>query len=86
MMCAPDDFAGPVNLGNPDEFTILDVAQKILRITGSHSKIIFRPLPEDDPMHRRPDIRLAGERLGWEPKTDLEHGLAKTVEYFKKVL
>lgn len=86
MMCAPDDFAGPVNLGNPDEFTILDVAQKILRITGSHSKIIFRPLPEDDPMHRRPDIRLAGERLGWEPKTDLEHGLTKTVEYFKKVL
>jgi UDP-glucuronate decarboxylase len=86
MMNALDDFVGPVNLGNPDEFTIMDLAQKILKITGSQSKIVFKPLPRDDPLHRRPDIKLAGKRLGWEPKTSLEHGLAKTIEYFKGIL
>jgi UDP-glucuronate decarboxylase len=86
MMNAPDDFVGPVNLGNPDEFTIMDLAQKILKITGSQSKIVFKPLPQDDPLHRRPDIKLAGKRLGWEPKTSLEHGLTKTIEYFKGIL
>jgi UDP-glucuronate decarboxylase len=86
MMNAPDDFIGPVNLGNPDELTIMDLAQKILEITGSQSKIVFKPLPQDDPLHRRPDIKLAGKRLGWEPKTRLEHGLTKTIEYFKGIL
>jgi UDP-glucuronate decarboxylase len=86
MMNGPDDFIGPVNLGNPGEFTILELAQKILDITGSRSKIVFEPLPQDDPTQRQPDITLAKKRLGWEPKIDLEEGLKRTIEYFKSVL
>jgi UDP-glucuronate decarboxylase len=83
MMNTPDDFIGPVNIGNPNEFSILELAEKVIALTGSKSKIIYRPLPEDDPLQRRPDITLARERLGWEPKTQLEEGLKRTIEYFK---
>lgn len=83
MMNAPDDFTGPVNIGNPNEFSIMELAEKVIGLTGSKSKIIYRPLPEDDPLQRQPDIALAKERLGWEPKTQLEEGLKRTIEYFK---
>ncbi|RZB29836.1 MAG: UDP-glucuronate decarboxylase [Desulfobacteraceae bacterium Eth-SRB1] len=86
MMNGPDDFIGPVNMGNPDEFTILELAQKIMEITGSKSKIIFKPLPQDDPMQRRPDISLAKEKLKWQPAVKLDQGLKKTIEYFDKLL
>ena len=86
MMNAPDDFVGPVNLGNPTEFTILNLAEKTIRLTGSKSKIIFKPLPQDDPLQRRPDITLAREKLQWEPKIDVENGLNKTIEYFRDIL
>ena len=86
MMNGPDDFVGPVNLGNPTEFTILDLAEKTIRLTGSKSKIIFKPLPQDDPLQRRPDITLAKEKLQWEPKIDVENGLNKTIEYFRDIL
>jgi UDP-glucuronate decarboxylase len=86
MMNGPDDFVGPVNLGNPTEFTILDLAEKTIRLTGSKSKIIFKPLPQDDPLQRRPDITLAKEKLQWEPKIDVENGLNKTIEYFRSIL
>jgi UDP-glucuronate decarboxylase len=75
---------GPINLGNPKEFRILDLARKILVLTGSKSKIVFRSRPKDDPSRRKPDITLAKKRLGWEPKVDLEEGLTKTINYFKK--
>jgi len=84
MMNGSDDFIGPVNLGNPGEFTILELARKIIEITGSDSKIIFQPLPQDDPRQRQPDISLATEKLGWKPKTDLEEGLKKTIQYFQE--
>lgn len=86
MMNGPDDFVGPVNLGNPTEFTILDLAEKTIRLTGSKSKIIFKPLPQDDPLQRRPDITLAREKLQWEPRIDVEDGLNKTIEYFCSIL
>jgi UDP-glucuronate decarboxylase len=86
LMNTPDDFAGPVNLGNPDEFSILELAEMIIRMTNSKSKIVFKPLPNDDPKQRRPDIILARKELGWEPKVRLEDGLAETIEYFKKLL
>jgi len=86
MMNGPDDFAGPVNLGNPAEFTILDLAEKTIRLTGSKSNIIFKPLPQDDPLQRRPDITLAKEKLQWEPVIDAEKGLNKTIEYFRSIL
>lgn len=86
MMNSPDDFIGPVNLGNPEEYRIIDLARKIIDLTGSKSKIIFKPLPKDDPKRRRPDITLAKEKLSWEPKTSLEEGLQKTIEYFEKLL
>ncbi|MBC8178547.1 MAG: SDR family oxidoreductase [Desulfobacteraceae bacterium] len=86
MMIGPDDFVGPVNLGNPTEFTILDLAEKTIRLTGSKSNIIFKPLPQDDPLQRRPDISLAKERLQWEPVIDVEKGLKKTIEYFRSIL
>jgi UDP-glucuronate decarboxylase len=86
MMSGPDDFVGPVNLGNPDEFTILELAKKIIKITGSKSKIIFKPLPQDDPMQRRPDISLAKEKLKWQPVVKLDQGLKKTIKYFDKIL
>ena len=83
MMNAPDDFIGPVNIGNPNEFSILELAKKIIDLTGSTSKIVYLPLPEDDPLQRQPNIDLAKKRLGWEPKTQLEEGLVRTIEYFK---
>jgi len=85
MMNAPNDFAGPVNIGNPNEFTIMELAEKIIALTGATSKIVYRPLPEDDPLQRRPNIDLAKKRLGWEPKTQLDKGLKRTIEYFKGV-
>ncbi|RLC26240.1 MAG: SDR family NAD-dependent epimerase/dehydratase [Deltaproteobacteria bacterium] len=86
MMDSPDDFTGPVNLGNPNESSVLELAKKIIEITGSKSKIVFRPLPQDDPCRRQPDISLAKEKLDWEPVIKLDEGLKKTVEYFDKIL
>jgi UDP-glucuronate decarboxylase len=86
MMNTPDNFKGPVNAGNPNEFTILQLAEMIIRLTKSHSKIIKKPLPEDDPMQRQPDISLANKELGWEPKIQLEYGLNKTIDFFKEIL
>jgi len=86
MMSGPDDFTGPVNLGNPDEFAILELAQKIIKITGSKSKIVFKPLPQDDPMQRRPDISLARKKLKWQPVVKLNEGLKKTIKYFDEIL
>ena len=83
MMNTPDDLTGPVNIGNPNEYSILELAQKILEKTGSGSKIVYKPLPQDDPLKRRPDITLAKKRLGWEPATDLTEGLNRTIEYFQ---
>ena len=85
-MINKDDFIGPVNIGNPGEFTIRELAEKILKLTGSRSKIQVRQERSDDPVRRRPDISLAREKLGWEPSVDLEEGLGKTIEYFEKVL
>jgi len=81
-----DDPAGPVNLGNPTEFTILELAELVLKLTKSRSPVIYRPLPQDDPAQRCPDISLAREALGWEPKVKLEKGLQQTIEYFKRQL
>ena len=85
-MMNKDDFIGPVNIGNPGEFTIRELAEKILKLTGSRSKIQVRQERSDDPVRRRPDISLAREKLSWEPSVDLEEGLGKTIEYFEKVL
>ncbi|MEJ2168221.1 MAG: SDR family oxidoreductase [Desulfobacterales bacterium] len=85
MMNAPNDFTGPVNIGNPNEFTILELAEKIIALTGSTSKIEFQPLPEDDPLQRRPNIDLARAKLGWEPKILLEEGLQRTIAYFRNL-
>jgi len=76
---------GPVNLGNPEEMTIVELAKKIINLTASKSKIVFKPLPQDDPVKRKPDISLAKRELGWEPKVKLDDGLRKTIDYFKKV-
>ena len=86
MMQGPDDFVGPVNLGNPGEFTILELAEKIIHLTGSRSGIIFQSLPQDDPLQRKPDISLAAEKLKWTPKVNLEEGLERTIAYFKTIL
>ena len=86
MMNAQDQFTGPVNIGNPDEFTILELAQKVIQLTGSSSKIIKLPQPSDDPMMRRPDISLAKAQLGWSPAIALEKGLEQTIDYFKKIV
>ena len=86
MMNRSDEFVGPVNLGNPTEFTILELAEKIIEATGSKSRIVFRPLPQDDPLQRRPDISLAKEKLQWEPDTALDEGLQTTIAYFKTTL
>jgi UDP-glucuronate decarboxylase len=86
LMGTPDTFTGPVNIGNPVEITISSLAQMIIKMTGSKSKIIFLPLPQDDPKQRKPDITLAKKELNWTPKVDAETGLAKTVEYFRKTL
>jgi UDP-glucuronate decarboxylase len=86
FMQTPAGFPGPVNLGNPVEFTIGELAEKVVALTGSRSKIVAKPLPSDDPMQRRPDITLAREHLGWEPQVQLEQGLAKTIAYFDNLL
>jgi UDP-glucuronate decarboxylase len=78
-----DGFTGPVNLGNPNEFTMLDLAENIIRLTGSRSKLEFKPLPQDDPMQRQPDITLAKNEFGWEPKVQLQEGLQRTIDYFR---
>ena len=83
-MNTEDDFIGPVNLGNPNEFSILELAEKVIRLTNSKSKLIFKPLPHDDPKQRQPDITLAKEKLGWEPTIELEEGLQSIIEYFKE--
>jgi UDP-glucuronate decarboxylase len=87
LMATGDDFTGPVNIGNPGEFTILQLAQKVIQLTGSGSKIIYMPLPADDPIQRKPDISLAKEKLNnWQPNVQLEEGLIKTIGYFKGVV
>jgi len=86
LMDTPDDFTGPVNTGNPGEFTILELAKLVIEYTGSKSVIEYRPLPTDDPKQRRPDITLAKAKLGWEPKVALAEGLKKTIEYFDQFL
>jgi len=82
LMASPEEFTGPVNLGNPGEFTILALARMVIEFTASKSKIVFKPLPSDDPLQRQPDISLAKGTLGWEPKVALEAGLKRTIEYF----
>ena len=86
MMSKPKEFIGPVNIGNPNEFTILELAEKIIKLTNSPSKIIYKPLPSDDPMQRQPDITLAKKELNWQPTIQLEEGLLKTIEYFKNII
>jgi UDP-glucuronate decarboxylase len=86
LMNTGDDFTGPVNVGNPYEFTILQLAEKIISLCNSSSKIVWQPLPSDDPMQRQPDISLAKNKLGWEPKIQLEEGLVKTIDYFKTIV
>jgi len=85
-MGTEDGFTGPVNLGNPGEFTILELAQQVIKLTGSISEIIFEPLPSDDPRQRQPDISLAREKLNWEPGIELEAGLKPTINYFSELL
>jgi UDP-glucuronate decarboxylase len=86
MMDTPDEVIGPVNLGNPSEFTIFELAENVIRLTGSTSRIVFRPLPQDDPAQRRPDIARAERLLSWQPRVPLAEGLANTVAYFREVL
>ncbi|MEE9430493.1 MAG: UDP-glucuronic acid decarboxylase family protein [Melioribacteraceae bacterium] len=86
LMNSRDGFTGPVNIGNPDEFTMLELAEKVIELTGSKSKLKFMELPQDDPKQRQPDITLAKKELGWEPTIKLEEGLKKTIEYFKTVV
>jgi len=86
LMNTPDDFTGPVNTGNPNEFTIKELAEKVIDLTGSGSKLVHKPLPSDDPMQRQPDITLAREKLGWEPAIQLEEGLKRTIPYFEQLL
>ena len=84
LMDSPDDVTGPVNLGNPGEFTMLELAEAVIRLTGSKTELVFKPLPADDPKQRQPNITVAKEKLGWEPKVPLEEGLKKTIQYFKQ--
>ncbi len=86
LMAAPDEVTGPVNLGNPGEFTILELAEKVISLTGSRSKLEFQPLPRDDPMQRCPDITLAGQALDWRPAIPLDDGLTRTIDYFKALM
>lgn len=86
LMVSPDSFIGPVNIGNPGEYTILKLATRIIELTKSSSKLIYLPLPQDDPIQRQPDISLAKSKLNWEPKVTLEEGLTKTITYFKTLL
>ena len=86
MMGSTDSFLGPINIGNPEEFSILDLAETIISMTGNPSKIVFKPLPQDDPMQRKPDISLARKTLGWQPQINLEEGLERTIAYFRAVI
>ena len=86
LMATGDDVTGPINLGNPGEFTMLELAENVIDLTGSKSKLVFEPLPADDPKQRKPDITAAKEKLGWEPTVPLREGLAKTIEYFEGLL
>ena len=86
MMATDDAFTGPVNIGNPSEFTIQELAEMVIRLTGSKSKIVRMPLPADDPVQRQPDIELARKVLNWEPQVHLEEGLKKTIDYFRTIL
>ena len=86
LMATSDDFTGPINIGNPDEYSVLELAEKIIQMVGSRSVIDRKPLPQDDPAQRRPDITLAKEKLQWEPKVTLEEGLKKTIKYFKNII
>lgn len=86
MMATDDGFTGPVNIGNSNEFTILELAEKVIKVTGSDSKITYLPLPNDDPRQRKPDISLAKEKLDWKPEIQLEEGLKKTIDYFKFIV
>ena len=86
MMSSPEGFAGPVNIGNPGEFTMLELAEKVIQLTKSKSRVVFGPLPQDDPKQRQPDITLAQNALGWRPLVSLDDGLAETISYFRKVL
>jgi len=83
MMNSREGFTGPVNIGNPGEFTMLELAQLVIKLAGSNSKIVYKELPQDDPMQRRPMIDLAEKELGWRPTIDLEEGLRRTIEYFR---
>ena len=85
-MNSGDDITGPINLGNPEEFTIKELAERVLELTSSNSVLNFLPLPEDDPRQRKPDISLAGKLLGWAPSMNLEDGLPLTIEYFRSTL
>ncbi|MNL14354.1 dTDP-4-oxo-6-deoxy-D-allose reductase [compost metagenome] len=85
MMGSPNDTIGPINMGNPNEFSIRELAERVIALTGSKSKITFLPLPSDDPKQRKPDIDLAKSALNWEPKIQLEEGLKKTIAYFKSI-
>jgi UDP-glucuronate decarboxylase len=85
-MDSPDEAVGPVNIGNPIEFTILQLAKLVVELTGSRARIVHRPLPQDDPRQRQPDISKANELLGWKPVTPLEKGLVKTIAYFEDLL
>jgi UDP-glucuronate decarboxylase len=86
MMNSEKGFHGPVNIGNPGEFTMIELAERVLRLTESKSRLVHRPLPQDDPRQRQPDISLASQRLGWQPKVALEDGLKETIAYFRKLL
>ncbi len=86
LMNTDDNFIGPINIGNPNEFTIKELAQKVIKLTGAQSKIVYKDLPEDDPKQRQPDIKLAMQTLNWKPNIQLEEGLLKTIDYFKKQL
>jgi UDP-glucuronate decarboxylase len=85
MMNNDEDFIGPVNLGNPDEFTIKQLAELIVELTGTHSEVIYEPLPSDDPTRRKPDIGLAKKHLNWEPTVKLKEGLQATIDYFRSI-
>ncbi len=86
MMGAPDDITGPINIGNPNEFTILELAKQVIELTGSRSEIVYRPLPQDDPTQRQPIIEKATRILQWTPRTQLREGLLKTIAYFETII
>jgi UDP-glucuronate decarboxylase len=86
LMESPDGLTGPVNLGNPDEFSILELAGRVVELVGSKSAVVYKPLPQDDPIQRKPDITIARERLKWEPKIRLEEGIRKTIAYFQGLI